>query len=136
MDVMDIYEDAEFIEFLEKRYTAILNIVKKVVEKVFGNLPVDQQIQLVSALISSHPPVYIKEDYLRLKAKAEIGLTDEKIREVLGEDFELFTYKIIGSRRTLIPKKFLGDKWGEIADKLRLLGFKWDKELGAFTEAF
>ncbi|MHA1722509.1 MAG: hypothetical protein ACTSXW_05460 [Candidatus Baldrarchaeia archaeon] len=68
-------------------------------KKFGGNLPIEQQVQLVSALLTSHPPIYVKEDYLKLKMKAEIGLTDEKIKEVLGEDFELFTYKIIGFRK-------------------------------------
>lgn len=35
-DILNVYEDSEFLEFLEERYQKILSVVKKVIEKVWG----------------------------------------------------------------------------------------------------
>lgn len=136
-DLMDIYEDPEFLKFLEKRYSALLNTVKKAIESAFEGVSIEQQIRLVSALLASSPPVYIKKDFLDLKTKSEIKLTEEKLREVLGGDFELFYLTSIRLKKALIPKQYLGEqKWNMISTKLKTLGFKWDKELDLFIEAF
>ncbi len=57
------------------------------------------------------------------------AFSKEKVMEVVGENPDLLGYAEVGGKVQVTSKRFLGDQWGGVNEKLRAAGLRWG-ELG------
>lgn len=138
------YEDEEFVNFAVKRYVALIKIARRAIREVFKEPKprIEEEARLIEALLTSSPPIYIWEDYIkyiqkeRIKRIIESGekksLILETVREELSEYQLMLSFELTKDKIIIKPKAFLGKEvWGVVNEVLKTYGFEWvskDKE--------
>jgi len=138
------YEDKEFVSFAAQRYVSLIKIARKAIREVFKEPKpgIKDEAQLIAALLTSSPPVYIWEDYVnhiqkeRIKKIIDSGekkdLILEAVKEELSEYQLMLNFELAKDKIIIKPKTFLGKEvWGVVNEVLKTYGFEWisrDKE--------
>ncbi len=138
------YEDAAFVNFAKQRYVTLIKIARKAIREVFKEPKprLQEEAHLIAALLTSSPPVYLWEDYIkhvqkeRIKKIIDTGekkdLILEAVKEELSEYQLMLNFELTKDKITIKPKTFLGKEvWGLVNEVLKTYGFEWisrDKE--------
>jgi hypothetical protein len=138
------YEDEEFVKFAKQRYVSLIKIARMDIREVYQEPRprLDEESNLIAALLTSSPPVYIWEDYVKHVQKERIkkiidsgekkDLILEAVKEELSEYQLMLKFELIKDKIIIKPKTFLGkDVWGLVNEVLKTYGFDWisrDKE--------
>ncbi|MFB0560536.1 MAG: hypothetical protein ACETWM_04795 [Candidatus Lokiarchaeia archaeon] len=138
------YEDAEFVKYAKQRYVNLIKIARKAIRDVFKEPKprLGEEARLIAALLTSSPPVYIWEDYVKHVQKERIkkiidsgekkDLILEAVKEELSEYQLMLNFESTKDKIIIKPKTFLGkDVWGIVNEALKTYGFEWisrDKE--------
>lgn len=138
------YEDAGFVNFAKQRYVNLIKIARNAIREVYKEPKprIEEEAQLIAALLTSSPPVYIWGDYVkhvqreRIKKIIDSGekkdLILEAVKEELSEYQLMLNFELTKEKIIIKPKTFLGkDVWSIVNDVLKTYGFEWiskDKE--------
>ncbi|WXG40612.1 MAG: hypothetical protein WED07_07425 [Candidatus Freyarchaeum deiterrae] len=142
------YEDKGFVNFAAQRYVSLIKIARKAIREVFKEPKpgIKDEAQLIAALLTSSPPVYMWDDYVkrvqeeRIKKIIDSGekrdLILEAVKEELSEYQLMLNFELTGDKIIIKPKTYLGKEvWGAVNEALKTYGFEWiSKEKESYWE--